>query len=35
MGALVQRARAFGVGPVPEDFADKVIDVLMAGIGAR
>lgn len=35
MGALAQRARAVGVGPVPEDFAAKVIDALMAGIGAR
>ncbi|MGH3381661.1 MAG: TetR/AcrR family transcriptional regulator [Actinoallomurus sp.] len=35
MGALAQRARAWGVGPVPEGFADKVIDVLMAGISAR
>lgn len=35
MGALAQRARAFGTGPIPDDFADKVIDVLMAGIGAR
>jgi AcrR family transcriptional regulator len=35
MGALAHRARAFGVGPIPEDFADKVIDALLAGIGAR
>jgi AcrR family transcriptional regulator len=35
MGAIVQRGRAFGAGPVPDDFADKVIDVMMAGIGAR
>jgi AcrR family transcriptional regulator len=35
MGALVQRARAFGAGPVPDDFATRVVDALMAGIAAR
>jgi AcrR family transcriptional regulator len=35
MGALAQRSRAVGAGPVPEDFAEKVIDALMAGIAAR
>jgi AcrR family transcriptional regulator len=34
MGALAQRARAFGAGPVPDDFPGKVIDALLAGIGA-
>jgi AcrR family transcriptional regulator len=33
MGAVAQRARAFGAGPVPDDFPAKVIDALMAGIG--
>lgn len=32
MGAVAQRARAFGAGPIPEDFADRVIDALLAGI---
>jgi AcrR family transcriptional regulator len=32
MGTVAQRARAFGAGPVPEDFADRVIDALLAGI---
>jgi AcrR family transcriptional regulator len=34
MGALAQRARAFGAGPVPEDFPDRVIDALMTGLAA-
>ncbi|GLY72179.1 TetR/AcrR family transcriptional regulator [Actinoallomurus iriomotensis] len=35
MGALAQRARAFGAGPVPDDFAARVVDALMTGIAAR
>jgi AcrR family transcriptional regulator len=35
MGALAQRARSVNAGPVPEDFAERVIDALMAGIAAR
>jgi AcrR family transcriptional regulator len=35
MGAVAQRARAHGAGPMPDDFAVKVIDALMAGIAAR
>ncbi|WP_329257604.1 TetR/AcrR family transcriptional regulator [Actinoallomurus sp. NBC_01490] len=35
MGALAQRARAFGVGPVPDDFATRVVDTLMTGISGR
>jgi len=35
MGAVAQRARAFGAGPIPEDFAPKVIDALLTGIAAR
>lgn len=34
MGAVAQRARALGTGPVPYDFVPKVIDVLLSGIGA-
>jgi AcrR family transcriptional regulator len=34
MGAVAQRARAFGAGPVPDDFPGKVIDALLTGIGA-
>jgi AcrR family transcriptional regulator len=34
MGALAQRARAFGAGPIPDDFPAKVIDTLMTGIAA-
>jgi AcrR family transcriptional regulator len=34
MGALAQMARAFGAGPVPDDFPGKVIDALLEGIGA-
>jgi AcrR family transcriptional regulator len=33
MGAVAQRARALGTGPVPDDFVPKVIDVLLSGIG--
>jgi AcrR family transcriptional regulator len=32
MGAVAQRARAFGAGPIPDDFPAKVIDALLAGI---
>jgi AcrR family transcriptional regulator len=35
MGAVAQRARAFGAGPIPPDFADRVVDGLLAGIGSR
>jgi AcrR family transcriptional regulator len=34
MGALAQRSRAFGAGPIPEDFAAKVIDALLTGIAS-
>ncbi|HEY0540363.1 MAG TPA: TetR/AcrR family transcriptional regulator [Actinoallomurus sp.] len=33
MGALAQRARAFGAGPIPDEFPAKVIDTLLSGIG--
>jgi AcrR family transcriptional regulator len=33
MGALIQRARAFGAGPIPDEFPAKVIDALLSGIG--
>jgi AcrR family transcriptional regulator len=33
MGALAQRARAFGAGPIPDEFPAKVIDALLSGIG--
>jgi AcrR family transcriptional regulator len=35
MGAVAQRARGFGAGPIPADFADRVVDGLLAGIGSR
>ncbi|MCO6005617.1 TetR/AcrR family transcriptional regulator [Actinoallomurus purpureus] len=34
-GAMANRARAFGAGPVPEDFAERVIDTLLAGLTPR
>jgi AcrR family transcriptional regulator len=34
-GAVAQRVRAFGTGPVPADFAERVIDTLLPGITAR
>jgi AcrR family transcriptional regulator len=34
MGALAQRARAFGAGPIPDEFPAKVIDALLSGIGS-
>ncbi|MFB9834439.1 TetR/AcrR family transcriptional regulator [Actinoallomurus acaciae] len=35
MGTMAQRTRAFGVGPVPDDFATRVVDALMTGIAGR
>ncbi len=32
MGAVAQRVRAHGAGPIPGDFTGKVIDILLAGI---
>jgi AcrR family transcriptional regulator len=34
-GAVAQRVRAFGAGPVPADFAERVIDTLLPGIAVR
>lgn len=35
MGGLAHRARSVGAGPIPGDFAERVIDTLLAGIAAR
>jgi AcrR family transcriptional regulator len=32
-GTMAHRARAVGAGPVPEDFAERVVDELIAGLG--
>jgi AcrR family transcriptional regulator len=34
-GGIAQRVRAFGAGPVPADFPEKVIDTIFAGVAAR
>src|SRR5918992_1113785 len=31
MGAVVNRARAWGIGPVPEDFAERLVDTSLGG----
>jgi AcrR family transcriptional regulator len=35
MGAVVNRARAWGSGPVPEDFADRLVDTALRGLTPR
>jgi AcrR family transcriptional regulator len=35
LGAVAQRARAHGIGPIPADFPDRVVDAVMAGIAPR
>jgi AcrR family transcriptional regulator len=35
LGAVAQRSRAFGAGPVPGDFAERAVDALLAGISPR
>jgi AcrR family transcriptional regulator len=32
MGAVVNRARAWGIGPVPEDFPDRLVDTALRGL---
>ncbi|GAA4640007.1 TetR/AcrR family transcriptional regulator [Actinoallomurus vinaceus] len=32
-GTMAHRARASSAGPVPEDFAERVVDELIAGLG--
>ncbi len=34
MGAVTNRARAYGAGPFPADFAERAVDTLLAGISA-
>jgi AcrR family transcriptional regulator len=35
MGAVMNRARAWGIGPVPEDFADRLVDAALRGLTPR
>lgn len=35
MGAVVNRARAWGIGPVPEDFAERLVDTALRGLSPR
>jgi AcrR family transcriptional regulator len=35
MGAVAQRSRAFGAGPIPDDFGERAVDTLLAGISPR
>jgi AcrR family transcriptional regulator len=35
MGAIVHRAKAYGAGPVPDDFADRVVDTALRGLIPR
>jgi AcrR family transcriptional regulator len=35
MGAVVNRARAWGIGPVPEDFAERLVDTALRGLALR
>jgi AcrR family transcriptional regulator len=32
IGAIVHRAKAYGAGPVPEDFAERVVDTVLGGL---
>jgi AcrR family transcriptional regulator len=34
-GAVIHRAKAYGVGPVPEDFAERLVDVALRGLTPR
>jgi AcrR family transcriptional regulator len=34
IGAIVHRAKAYGAGPVPDDFAERVVDTALRGIAA-
>ncbi|MFL6057205.1 MAG: TetR/AcrR family transcriptional regulator [Actinoallomurus sp.] len=34
-GSVAHRARAHGAGPVPEDFAGRVVDTLLTGLAPR
>lgn len=31
LGAIAQRSRAVGIGPIPADFAERVVDSVIAG----
>lgn len=35
LGAVAQRARSHGIGPIPADFPDRVVATVMAGITPR
>jgi AcrR family transcriptional regulator len=35
IGAIVQRATAYGAGPVPDDFAEQVVDTALRGLAPR
>jgi AcrR family transcriptional regulator len=35
IGAIVHRAKAHGAGPVPADFAERVVDTAIRGLTAR
>jgi AcrR family transcriptional regulator len=35
MGAVAQRARAVGTGPMPRDFAERAVDTVLAGLRSR
>jgi AcrR family transcriptional regulator len=35
IGAVVHRAKAYGVGPVPDDFAERLVDTALCGLTPR
>jgi AcrR family transcriptional regulator len=35
IGAIVHRAKAYGAGPVPDDFAERVVDAVLHGLTPR
>lgn len=35
LGAIAQRVRAPGLGPTPEDFPERTVDAVLAGILPR
>ncbi|HEY7489311.1 MAG TPA: TetR/AcrR family transcriptional regulator [Streptosporangiaceae bacterium] len=34
-GAIVHRVKAYGAGPMPDDFAEKVVDTVLRGVTPR
>jgi AcrR family transcriptional regulator len=35
IGAIVHRAKAYGAGPLPDDFAERVVDSTLRGLTPR